>query len=148
MIADLRSVCGVDLYLSLFLRKGVIHQTPTYRVLSEVNFLKQKKKARNQLYDIPAFLNDSKQPNEAKYSSELLRKMLATFVRKGEVEGMKELHYPRGPNDPDFETTFNILGPAGLTTATTRVVAHFAACKVWLGESGETELAIRYGELN
>ncbi|CDS40260.2 neuroligin [Echinococcus multilocularis] len=146
IITDLRAVCGVDLYLRRLMRMSMIQRGPVYRVLSEVDPTKLEEKTVGRSYDMPAFLIGHQQRGQGTgYPLEFLRRALATFLRSGRAEGMKELRYPRAVDDPDLETTFNILGPAGLTTARARVIAHFAACKAWVGEKGETEFAIKYG---
>ncbi|VDK35764.1 unnamed protein product [Taenia asiatica] len=147
IITDLRAVCGVDLYLRRLMRTLVNQRGPIYRVLSEVEPTKLEEKTVGRPYNVPAFLIGQRQRGPG-YPSEFLRRALAAFLQKGRVEGMKELHYPRGIDDPDLETTFNILGPAGLTTAGARVIAHFAACKAWISDKGETEFAIKHGRLN
>lgn len=149
IITDLRTVCGVDLYLRRLVRMSVNRRGPIYRVLSEVEPKKLEEKTVGRPYNVPAFLIGKRQRGQGQgYPSEFLRRVLVAFLQRGRVESMKELHYPRDINDPDLETTFNILGPAGLTTAGARAIAHFAACKAWVSEKGETEFAIKYGRLN
>ncbi|VDM16815.1 unnamed protein product [Hydatigera taeniaeformis] len=149
IITDLRAVCGVDLYLRRLMRMSMIQQSPIYRILSEAEPTTLEEKTVGRPYSMPPFLVGQRQTDQRPdYPSEFLRRAFATFLQKGRVESMKELHYPRNINDPDLETTFNILGPVGLTTASARVIAHFAACKAWISEKDETEFAIKYGRLN
>ncbi|VDD83076.1 unnamed protein product [Mesocestoides corti] len=146
ILHDIRAVCGVTLYLTRLQRLSLSQSGSVYRVLSQqVEEAPVLDKDTHTPYDIPTFLNDRAVLTP---SSEFLRKSLVSFTKSGEIEGMKRFKYPRSANDPALETTINILGQGGLTTAGSRVISHFATCKAWISEKGETEFAIKHGILN
>lgn len=145
LIDDIRLECLIYAYLRRRAsypksRRGVI-----YKIISETEPPKVIEDASEREYDIPAFLNGEKARG---YPSKILLKAFSEFVKTGRISGMKELQMPQELDDPDVETTVNILGPIGLITPTARVTSHFSACKNWIDDYEYPSLALTFGRFN
>lgn len=145
MIADIRANCLVYAYLKRRVRFQRSKRGPVYRIISEMEppGLIEKTTGRN--YDIPAFLCGRRGKG---YPTETFLEAFSDFIKTGSISSMKELEIPQKVDDPDIDSTVNVLGPIGLTTPTSRVTSHFAACNNWIADHEESDLALKYGRVN
>ncbi|KAM7539669.1 hypothetical protein Aperf_G00000027960 [Anoplocephala perfoliata] len=145
MIADIRADCLVHAYLKRRVRFQRSERGPVYRIISEMKPPELIEKTTGRNYDIPAFLCGKR---EKGYPTEAFLEAFSDFIKNGRISGMRELQIPQKLDDPDIDATVNLFGPIGLTTPTSRVTSHFAACNNWIADHEEPDLALKYGRTN
>nr|CDS32848.1 carboxylesterase 5A [Hymenolepis microstoma] len=145
IIDDIRVECLIYAYLRRRARFQKSERDVIYRIISEIKPPKLIEKATNREYDIPPFLSGESGKG---YPTDILLEAFADFIKSGRISGMRELKMPQKLGDPDVDTTVNVLGPIGLTTPTARITSHFAACRKWIDDHEDTELALKYSRLN
>ncbi|VDN97916.1 unnamed protein product [Rodentolepis nana] len=145
LIDDIRVDCLIYAYLRRRARFQKSQRGAIYKIISEIKPPKVIEKATNRQYDIPPFLSGE---SEKGYPTDILLEAFADFIKTGRLRGMKELKMPQKLDDPDVDTTVNVLGPIGLTTPSARITSHFSACRNWIEDHEDTELALKYSRLN
>ncbi|CAL8068906.1 unnamed protein product [Calicophoron daubneyi] len=154
---DLRGSCAYNLYAKYLQLSRKIEYGPIYRILSRLQAVPYVDKD-NAPCDAPFFLmnedfdcGEGTKPLTNALTDEQREMMVRAFMQfahYGSILGARQLRVPTSPSMPALETTYNIIGEMGITTAGTREIAMLTACKMWVSDEGVFDHVMKYARFN